>query len=117
MKVLYICEEYENYGSMRSLIQMLEGMIMDNKIIPYFVVKKRGYFYNWATNRGFKVLVTNYYPFLIDIGSDVIYWPIHYLFQPVRFFRYCIFNNISKNKIIKFIEQEKIEIIHTNLDR
>ena len=117
MKVLYIADKIDKYGSIDSMMQMIDALVENYDIVPIIIISNEGRLSEWAKRKGYEYFCLNYKSFFVHIST----WYLK-IFK-IKFVRkiyglyYKYFENKCINKISKKIDFSSIDIIHTNINR
>lgn len=111
MRILHVLSSDDQYGSALCFLELLQCELKYKNIVPVVVTPK----YNRINQRCNELKVKNY---VVDYGQLQI--PKHdsfFIFILKYIYHsglYYLKNNNASKKILKIIEKEKIDIIHTN---
>lgn len=116
MKVLYIADKVEGYGSGNSLKGMLT-CLSQYGVEPEIIVQSEGDLAAFAREKGFKYHIVKL-P-LFYIGGSGIKWKqtVKKILRPLLMLKLYISTIIAINKIEQVVDFKNIDLIHTNLNR
>ena len=117
LKVLYIADCCERYGATESMLQMISCLNDKGYIDPVIAVSNKDRLYNWSKKNGYEVIVTGHKAFLYDLGTTFLSCVFNLFYLPKRILEYKNGNEKAINILDNYLKTNKIDIIHTNVNR
>ena len=106
MNVLFVTHEDDKYGAARSLSSLVEKA-NHYDVNPIILTMKHNRYSEIAEKNNYHSYVVRYY-------RATTYKNTPFLQRTIKSLRYSICNKIALKKILKIIEREKVDIVHTN---
>lgn len=117
MKVLYIQSGDDKYGSPKSLMELVLSLKNRYDVEPIVLTQKEGKTNELCNQNNIKSYVIDFPAFLIVGGSNIYRKIIKHVLYPYYWLKYRIKLSKAKKKILSLLENEKIDIVHTNINR
>jgi len=117
MRVLYIADKIDKYGSIDSMIQMIDSLVENNNIEPVIIMSKEGRLSEWAKCKGYDYYCLNYKSFFVHISDWYLKIFKSKLIRKLYGYYYLYFENKCLSEISRIMDLSEIDIIHTNINR
>lgn len=117
MNVMYIADVGETGGATKSMMEMIYKLTKNYNVTPIVITSKKGKVSEFCDKNNFTTIASGHSAFYISSGQTILKKIIKFILIPFYFIDYKIRNVIAINRIVKSVEMDKIDIIHTNVNR
>ena len=111
MRILHILSSDDQYGSALCFLELLQCELKYEKIVPIVVTPKKNKINQRCDELKVKNYVVDYGQMQIPKHDKVCIFVLKYMYHLGL---YYLKNNKAEKKLLRIIEKEKIDIIHTN---
>ena len=111
MVILHILSSDDKYGSAQCFLELLMHEIKINGITPIVITPKNNDINNKCNELGVKNYVIKYRQFQIPKHDPTPIFILKYCYHTMM---YYLMNYAAENKIISIIENDNVNIVHTN---
>lgn len=117
MKVVYIPDEPEQGGAYNSFREMVYELAENYGVEPIILTCKDGKYNRFAERHGYESYVIGHRAFYINKGSTTVRRHIKRFLFPYYYIRYKIANYKALKIAERYLNFDKISLIHTNVNR
>ena len=117
MNVLYIADVGETGGATKSLMELIYNLNRDYDINPIVITSNIGKVTQYCNKNNFITIASGHRAFYISKGQTTVKKLIKFFLIPYYFVEYKIKNILAINKIVKSVDIDNVDIIHSNVNR
>ncbi len=105
----------EMYGAVHSMLELLTHLNKEHNVEPVLLVSKKGNVTKYCEKMGWEYYITGHTNFMMGAGTKKKVL-IRNILLPLFFLRYKLKNIRALHIIQKYVNFEKIDLIHTNVN-
>lgn len=117
MRVLFVPSGDDKYGAPKSMMELVGNLKERHGVEPIIMTCNYGKINEWCKENSVKCYVLGQPAFMVVGGSNRFRKIVKHSIYPYLKLKYILQDKKACSKIEKLLEKEKIDIVHTNVNR